>query len=153
MLATGLRFPPMWQFDMYRCTLATGELTLDTENPGDVLGWGCYDETFEVREAIAMNPADSSTTVRVRDGASSEWRELVTFPYGEDGNMVDFSQDGKSALVLSSLGRETTALQRLDLSSGEVLETIASSEQCNCGGILLDEDGGSPPADDRLSPG
>ena len=127
-------------FDMYAVDLATGELTLDTENPGDVLGWGCYDETFEVREAIAMNPADSSTTVRVRDGASSEWRELVTFPYGEDGNMVDFSQDGKSALVLSSIGRETTALLRMDVASGKVLEEIASNEKANVGGIMLDDD-------------
>ena len=87
-----------------------------------------------------MNPADSSTTVRVRDGASSEWRELVTFPYGEDGNMVDFSQDGKSALVLSSIGRETTALLRMDVASGKVLEEIASNEKANVGGIMLDDD-------------
>ena len=51
--------------------------------------------------------------------------------------MIDFSKDGKSALVLSSLGRKTTALQRIDVASGEVLETIAASEQCNCGGILV----------------
>lgn len=63
---------------MYRCKLSTGELTLDTENPGGVLGWGTEDESFEVREAIVMNPSDSSTTVRVRDDASSEWRDLVT---------------------------------------------------------------------------
>ena len=75
------------KFDMYRCHLPTGELTLDTENPGDVLGWGTEDETFEVREAIAMNPADSSKVVRVRDSATSEWRELITFPYGEDGQV------------------------------------------------------------------
>ena len=33
---------------MYRCDVASGELTLDTENPGDVLGWGTEDEAFEV---------------------------------------------------------------------------------------------------------
>ena len=35
-------------FDMYRCDVASGKLTLDTENPGDVLGWGTEDESFEV---------------------------------------------------------------------------------------------------------
>merc|ERR1719486_1327379 len=89
------------KFDMYRCDLASGKLELDTENPGDVLGWGTEDESFEVREAVAMNPADSSTVCRVRDDATSEWRELITFPYGEDGQMVDFSKDAKSAFVLS----------------------------------------------------
>ena len=64
-----------------------------------------------------MNQADSSTTVLVRDSAAGEWRDLITFPYGDEGNMIDFSQDGKSCLVLSSLGRETTALVRLDAQS------------------------------------
>jgi len=127
-------------FDMYRCDVASGKLTLDTENPGDVLGWGTEDESFEVREAVSMNPADSSTVVRVRDGKDAEWRDLVVFPYGEEGNMVDFSKDGKTCLVLSTLGRETTGLVRMDVATGKVLEEIASSEQCNVGGILLDDD-------------
>lgn len=127
-------------FDMYRCAVATGELTLDTENPGDVLGWGTEDESFEVREAIAMNPADSSTIVRVRDSKAEDWRELITFPYGEEGSAVDFSKDGKSILALSSLGRECTALVRLDAKTGEEMEVIAERQKCNVGGILLDED-------------
>ena len=90
MVAVNNRDPT--KFDMYRCSLRTGELTLDTENPGDVIGWGTEDESFEVREALVMNQADSSSTVRVRESAASEWRELITFPYGEEGNMVDFSQ-------------------------------------------------------------
>ncbi|EOD05634.1 hypothetical protein EMIHUDRAFT_107292 [Emiliania huxleyi CCMP1516] len=99
-LLVGINKRDPTQFDMYRCTLATG-----TE-----------DESFEVREAIVMNPADSSTaadsstTVRVRDSAGDEWRDLVTFPYGEEGNMVEFARDGKSVLALSTLGRETQAL-------------------------------------------
>lgn len=139
-LLVGINQRDPTKFDMYRCDLRTGELTLDTENPGDVLGWGTEDESFEVREAIVMNAADSSTTVRVRDDAGGEWRELITFPYGEEGNMVDFSKDGESALVLSSLGRETTALVRLDLATGDLIEEIAGSDQCNVGGLQIDED-------------
>ena len=67
-----------------------------------------------------MNPADSSTVVRVRDGKDAEWRDLVVFPYGEEGNMVDFSKDGKTCLVLSTLGRETTGLVRMDVATGKV---------------------------------
>ena len=36
----------------------------------------------------------------------------LTFPYGEEGNMVEFARDGKSVLALSTLGRETQALVR-----------------------------------------
>eukprot|EP00746_Dinoflagellata_sp_MGD_P090315 gnl/MRDRNA2_/MRDRNA2_35659_c0_seq1.p1 gnl/MRDRNA2_/MRDRNA2_35659_c0~~gnl/MRDRNA2_/MRDRNA2_35659_c0_seq1.p1 ORF type:complete len:764 (-),score=151.99 gnl/MRDRNA2_/MRDRNA2_35659_c0_seq1:113-2218(-) len=128
------------KFDMYRCTLATGELVLDTENPGDVLGWGSEDESFEVREAIAVNQADSSQTVRIRDSMASEWRDLITFPYGEEGNMLEFSKDAKTVLALSTLGRETTALVRLDAQTGKELEIIASNDKSNCGGVLIDED-------------
>ena len=128
------------KFDMYRCEIATGALTLDTENPGDVVGFGAEDGSFEVREALAINPADSSKIVRVRDGKDAPWRELITFPYGEEGGMIDFSADCKSVLCTSSLGRDTTALLRLDAATGETLETIASRDKCDCGGILLDDD-------------
>ena len=68
-------------FDVYRCDIATGDLTLDTENPGNVLGWGSEDESFEIREAIVMNQEDSSTTVLVRDSMDQPFRNLITFPY------------------------------------------------------------------------
>lgn len=127
-------------FDMYRCDLATGELTLDTENPGDVLGWGTEDETFEVREALSVNQSDSSQIVRVRDSKTSEWRTLITFPYGEEGNMLEFAKDGKSVLAMSSIGRETQALVRLDAKTGEEIEVIASNDKCDAGRVVIDED-------------
>ena len=42
--------------------------------------------------------------------------------------------------MLSTLGRETTGLVRMDVATGKVLEEIASSDKCNVGGILLDDD-------------
>ena len=128
-------------FDMYRIQYKTGERTLDTQNPGDVLGWGTEDTSFEVREATVKNQADSSQTIRVRDDEKSEWRDLITFPYGENGNMVDFCNDeGKTCWMTSSLGRETTALLKVDLHTGETLETISSNEKCDVGGVVLDQD-------------
>ena len=128
-------------FDMYRCNYRTGELTLDTQNPGDVVGWGSEDFSFEIREAVVRNQGDSSTTVRVRDDKSSEWRDLITFPYGEEGSLVDFCADnGKTCYIKSSLGRETTALLKMDLHTGEILEEIFSMDNCNCGGVTIDDD-------------
>ena len=109
--------------------------------------------------------ADSSQTVRVRDSPDAEWRELATFPYGEEGGMVsglaklctsifffgltkrpppsppqvDFGPSG-SAYMLSSIGRETTALLKVDLATGETLEVVAESDKCNVGGIMVDEE-------------
>jgi dipeptidyl aminopeptidase/acylaminoacyl peptidase len=128
-------------FDMYRCNYRTGEKTLDTENPGDVVGWGSEDFSFQIREAVVRNQEDSSTTVRIRDDTSDEWRELITFPYGEEGGLVDWCADnGKTGYMKSSLGRETTALLKVDLKTGATLEEIFSSEKCNCGGVTIDDD-------------
>jgi len=149
-------------FDMYRINYKTGARTLDTKNPGDVLGWGTEDKTFQIREALVKNQSDSSETIRVRDAAATvpsttgtdtsadtdntdsntnAWRDLVTFPYGENGNLVEFcDDDGKSCWMVSSVGQETTALLRVDLVTGETLETITSNEKCDIGGVVLDED-------------
>lgn len=51
---------------MYRIKLETGDMTLDTENPGDVLGW-LTDAEFQIRGAISMNPTDGSTSFRTRE--------------------------------------------------------------------------------------
>jgi len=129
-------------FDMYRVQYKTGARTLDTTNPGDVLGWGAEDATFQIREALVKDQADSSETIRVRDhdGEGAEWRDLITHPYGENGNLVEFCNDGKSCWMVSSLGRETTALLKVDLQTGETLETISSNDKCDVGGVMLDED-------------
>lgn len=128
-------------FDMYRCQYQTGDLVLDTENPGDVVGWGAEDETFQVREALVRNQEDSSNTIRVRDDVDAEWRDFVTFPYGEEGRLVEWCSDGgKSCLMTSSIGRETTALLKVDLATGETLEEICANDKCDVGGIVLDDD-------------
>jgi dipeptidyl aminopeptidase/acylaminoacyl peptidase len=139
LVATNERNPSF--FDMYRVQYKTGEKVLDTENPGNVLGWGSEDFSFEVREALVKNQEDSSTTIRVRDNAESEWRDLANFPFGEDGNLVEFCADGgKTCYMTSSVGRETSALLKVDLKTGETLETISSNEKCDIGSVVLDED-------------
>jgi len=128
-------------FDMYRVQYKTGEKVLDTKNPGDVLGWGSEDFSFEVREALVKNQEDDSSIVRVRDGKEADWRDLAVFPYGEDGNLVEFcADDGKTCLMTSSVGRETSALLKVDLQTGETLDIISSNDKCDVGGVVIDDD-------------
>ena len=137
LVATNARDPKA--FDMYRCAYQTGELVMDTKNPGNVVGWGAEDVSFEVRDAVVRNQEDSSTMVRVRDDTNSEWRDLITFPFEEDGNLVDFCLDGKSCWMKSSIGRETTALLKVDLKTGDTLEEKSYDDKCDCGGVFLDQ--------------
>ena len=92
------------------------------------------------KEALVKNQVDSSETVRVRDGENDEWRDLITFPYGEDGNLIDFCKDGKTCWMTSSLWRETTALQKVDLATGETLKVVSNNYKRDCDGAILDDD-------------
>merc|ERR1712194_651662 len=116
------------------------EATLDTENPGDVLAWHIEDETFTIRGAVASNPEDSSQIVRVRDSSDDAWRELITFPFGEEGGLVSFSQDAKTCLMQTTIGSDTKELVRMDLATGDKLETIAADPRCDVGAVMQDRD-------------
>src|SRR5262245_28473262 len=52
-------------FDVYRLNLKNGALDLDTENPGDVVGW-LSDPKFRVRGA-QVPTGDGGTEIRVRE--------------------------------------------------------------------------------------
>jgi len=69
-----------------------------------------------------------------------QWKDVFHFPYGEEGGLLDFLPDGKTAYLTSSLGRETTALLKVDVTTGETLEELYSNDKCNVGGVTLDKE-------------
>ena len=139
LIGTNERDPQI--FDMYRCNYQTGEKVLDTLNPGDVVGWGAEDESFTIRSATVKNPMDSSSTVRIRESIDSEFKDVFHFPYGEEGGLLDFCADGgKTGYLRSTIGRDTSALLKVDLTTGDTLEEIFSNEQADIGGVTLDKD-------------
>lgn len=130
-------------FDVYRienfrnASLTTK--TLDTRNPGSVIK--AEDESFEIRFSLLRNQEDSSSTIQVRQSKYSTWKELITFPFGEEGSFVDFCNDGgKSCYITSSLNRDTKALLQVDLRTGKTIREIFSHEHADVGGVLLDDD-------------
>jgi hypothetical protein len=62
--------------EVYRINLRTGAVELDTENPGDVVGW-LADADLVVRGARVFT-SRGVTELRVRDDAKSPWRTWVT---------------------------------------------------------------------------
>jgi dipeptidyl aminopeptidase/acylaminoacyl peptidase len=138
-MLVGLNLRDRRVFDMYRIDLATGAITLDTENPGDVLGW-VTDAEFQIRAAQAQNPIDASTVLRVRDSRNAPWRTLLTLPFGENGGIDDFSADGKSLYLETSVGADTARLVRVDVTSGKELETIAKDPRVDVGGVIIHPD-------------
>ena len=105
-------------FDIYRVNLKTGDLTLDTENPGDVSGWQ-PDHDLQVRAAQVTTP-DGGTVIRVRDDAKSPWRELMKWgPEETLGNISGFSPDNKALWVTTSLDANAARLLSVDVATGK----------------------------------
>ena len=120
--------------DVYRLKLSTGALTLDTENPGDVQGWGA-DAKFQVRAAQVGTP-DGGTEIRVRDDAKSPWKTLLKVGPDEILEFVDFSADGKSVYLKTSVGSDTARLVQRDLATGSE-KVLAVSPDVDAGDVLV----------------
>ncbi len=138
-LLVGLNLRDRRVFDMYRVDLTTGAVVPDTENPGDVQGW-LTDADFRIRGAVAVNPTDGSTVLRVRNASDQPWRDLVVWPFLEEGGPVAFSKDGKSIVVESSLGADTTRVLRLDAATGKETARIAENPKADAGAVMVHPD-------------
>ena len=128
--------------DVYRLDLVTGSLVKEIDNPG-YADW-IADEDLAVRGAVAPTE-DGGFDVLVRDDAESEWRVLVNIP-AEDvpaSDVVSFSGDGRSLLVISAAGSDTGQLTRIDLATGA--ETVLAEDPgADVTGVMLHPDTRDP---------
>jgi dipeptidyl aminopeptidase/acylaminoacyl peptidase len=128
--------------DVYRLDLVTGNLVREIENPG-YAGW-LADEDLVVRCALAPLP-DGSLDVLVRDSAPADWRTLLTIP-AEDvtsSDVVSFSGDGRSLVMISAAGADTGRLTRVDLATGATT-VLAEDPEADVAGAVLDPDTRDP---------
>jgi dipeptidyl aminopeptidase/acylaminoacyl peptidase len=128
--------------DVYRLDLVTGALVKEIANPG-YAGW-VADEDLVVRCAIEPLP-DGAFDVLVRDSDPGDWRRLLTIP-AEDvtsSDVVSFSGDGGSLLMISAAGSNTGRLTRVDLSTGAA-EVLAEDPAADVTGAVLHPDTRDP---------
>lgn len=121
-------------FDVYRLNLETGALVLDTENPGDVVGFAA-DPKFLVRAAQVMTP-DGGTEIRVRDTVNSPWQSWLKVGPEEILGLVDFTEDGKGLTLISSIGNDTARVVQRDIATGQE-KLIAESREVDAGGVMV----------------
>jgi dipeptidyl aminopeptidase/acylaminoacyl peptidase len=128
--------------DVYRLNLDSGELVKEIENPG-YAGW-LADEDLVVRCAMEPLP-DGSFNVLVRDSGADEFRLLLSIP-PEDAtstDVVSFSGDGRSLLMISTAGSNTGRLARVDLATGESTD-LAEDPEADVTDVLLHPDTRDP---------
>ncbi len=128
--------------DVYRLDLSTGSLVKEIVNPG-YAGW-VADEDLVVRCALAPLP-DGSFDLLVRDSAEADWRTLLTIP-AEDAtssDVVSFSGDGRSLLMISAADANTGRLARIDLATG-ASTVLAEDPVADVAGAMLHPDTRDP---------
>jgi dipeptidyl aminopeptidase/acylaminoacyl peptidase len=134
LVALNARNPAL--LDVARVDLRTGTVTIDTENPGDVVDW-LADEDHVVRAAVAQS-VDGTSILRVRDARDSAWRELERVA-ADDGipTLVSFSPDGRALYVIAAKDANAARLVRYDLASG-TYDVVLEDERYDVSGVYVD---------------
>lgn len=125
--------------DVHRLNLATGDLELVAENPGNVAGW-VADVEMRVRGAMTAQP-DGGFGLMVRDDEDSEWRDLLL--WGPEDSLssgpIGFSEDGARIFLKDSRGANAARLVRLELLTEEI-EVLAEDPKYDVSGALVHPD-------------
>jgi len=125
--------------DVYHLDLTSGELTLTTKNPGNIMGW-VTDANFKVRGAVASLP-DGGTELLARDSENAEWRKLVTWSADDSltSAPLGFTLDGQSMYLQDSRNANAGRLVKLDIARGDV-SVIAGDPQYDVGNVMVHPD-------------
>ncbi len=104
-------------FDVYRLNLQTGQLQLDTENPGGVIGWSA-DHQLRVRASQAY-AEDGSTLIRVRNQVTDPWRDFFKVDPTDVVTLLEFSPDNQALYLITNVGVNTTRLMKANIATGD----------------------------------
>jgi dipeptidyl aminopeptidase/acylaminoacyl peptidase len=129
-------------FDLFTLNVETGEFQLVEENTAGMRGF-TLDEHYRPR--IATRQARDGTLHLFERGDETPWRELLTFG-PEDARVsrpLRLNADGSALFMLDSRERDTAALVRLDLTTGE-RHTLGEDSRTDVAGIVTDLDSGEP---------
>ena len=119
-------------YDLYIVDVTSGERELLKENPG-YAAW-LIDNSLAPRYGLQPTPDGGANIVDFDDevfAVISPEDFLVTQPIG-------FNKDNTAIFMLDSRGRDTAALTRVDLGTGEH-ELLAANDDADISGVLTDQ--------------
>jgi dipeptidyl aminopeptidase/acylaminoacyl peptidase len=126
---------PEWH-DLYEIEIASGKRTLIERNDQE---FGGYLEDLQLRPRLASKPLPDGSTEIFRRNEQGEWQSFFKYPQ-EDSlttQPIAIEAGARTALMLSSTGRDKSALVRLDLASGKQT-VIAQSDKADVAGVWLE---------------
>lgn len=113
-------------FDPYRLNLNTGELTLLTENPGNIQGW-MTDHDGKLRVATAIVDG-VNTQILYRDTEDEDFRPVLTTNFKDAVSFMEFTPDNREVYAATNIGRDKTILVRMNPATCEELEVLYENE-------------------------
>jgi hypothetical protein len=123
-------------FDVYRLTIATGDVEMIAENPGNIADW-LTDVEGRLLGATTQTPSGDSE-VLVRGSEAEEFRVLREFANEDSVNVFGFTADGSALYVGTAEGSDLSRLCTLDLATAE-LTVIDEDEEADLGNAITDD--------------
>ncbi len=120
--------------DIYRLDIATGERTIVEKNEG-FLGF-VSDDDYRVRFAEKMTPGGGNEYFKKAEDGS--WQSFMSIDSADmlTTNIIGFDKTGARMFMVDSRGRDTAALTRVDLESGES-EVLAENPRADVSQVMV----------------
>lgn len=130
--------------DVFRVNVFDGGRELAARNPGRVFRWWT-DRLGRVRLGMAWSPSDDGIRYGLihRFGPDTAWRRIHEAPLGGPFlTPLTFDTGNRQLFVASSVGRDTTAVQRFDTVTMELGEVVHARPDADVAGMDAAPDGG-----------
>ncbi len=119
-------------FDVYRLNLATGEMKIVAENPGNIMSW-ITDHDGKLRAAVASDGVNN--VLLYRDNESEQFREVLNTNFRNDVTPLFFTFDNKFIYALSNLNRDKSAVVKFDIANGQEIEVLYENPDVDVSGL------------------
>jgi dipeptidyl aminopeptidase/acylaminoacyl peptidase len=124
---------PEWH-DVYEIDIATGQRKLVEQNDQEIAG---YLAGLDLKPRVALRTLPDGGEILRRSG--DKWERILA--YGQADSLttqpLEIEGDGKSALLLSSVGRDKAAVTRVRLADG-ASSIVAESDKADVQDLWLD---------------
>ncbi len=108
-------------FDVYSVNIATGEVEMRAENPGNVLDWTC-DHKGKVR--LALKSDGANTEVLYREKEEDAFESIMSHDFRTSFTSLFFTFDNQNIYALSNVGRDKSAVVIYDPRKKEEIEEV-----------------------------
>ncbi|QOW60057.1 alpha/beta hydrolase family protein [Treponema pedis] len=120
-------------FDVYRIDIATGDLTMIAENPGNISGW-MTDHEGKLR--VATTTDGVNTGLLYRKTEAEQFVKIMETGFKDNFNPLLMTFDNKELYVASNIDRDKAALYTFNPETKKLGEMIFESDEADVNRIL-----------------